>query len=74
MWFLWQSDHKYQSYDHNSSSPCKFVERIDKNEFTAAMKHCYLMWKNSLQAKQFIENCYKDIIHRKLPFANAMPI
>ena len=33
---------------------------MEKTEFRVLIKHCFLMGKNTVQAKQWIEKCYPD--------------
>ena len=33
---------------------------MEKSEFRVLIKHCFLMDKNTLQAKQWLEKCYSD--------------
>ncbi|GFS79313.1 HTH_48 domain-containing protein [Nephila pilipes] len=33
---------------------------MEKTEFRVLIKHCFLMGKNTVQAKQWIEECYTD--------------
>ena len=33
---------------------------MEKSEFCALIKHCFLMGKNTVQAKQWLDKCYSD--------------
>ena len=33
---------------------------MEKSEFHVLIKHCFLMWKNAVQAKQWLNKCYLD--------------
>ena len=33
---------------------------MEKSEFCVLIKHCFLMGKNSVQAKQWLDKCYSD--------------
>ena len=59
-WISRQSDHKQQSYCGESDATFTFVYKMDKNEFRVLRKHCYLMGKNTMKAKQWLQECYPD--------------
>ena len=33
---------------------------MEKSEFQVLIKHCFLMGKNTVQAKQWLDKCYLD--------------
>ena len=33
---------------------------MDKKEFRVLIKHCFLMGKNIVEAKQWLDNCHRD--------------
>ena len=33
---------------------------MEKSEFCVLIKHCFLMGKNTVQAKQWLDKCYSD--------------
>ena len=33
---------------------------MEKSEFHVLIKHCFLMGKNAVQAKQWLDKCYSD--------------
>ena len=33
---------------------------MEKSEFRVLIKHCFLMEKNTVQAKQWLDKCYSD--------------
>lgn len=33
---------------------------MEKSEFRVLIKHCFLMGKNTVQAKQWLDKCYSD--------------
>ena len=60
VWLSRQSDHKQQSYCDESDATFAFVYEMDKNEFRVLIKHSYLLWKNTVQAQQWLKKCYPD--------------
>ena len=36
------------------------METMEKSEFRVLIKHCFLMGKNTVQAKQWLDKCYSD--------------
>ena len=41
---------------------CKFSKQWKKSEFLELVKHCFLIGKNTLQAKQWLDKCYSDTV------------
>jgi len=35
-------------------------KKMDKKEFRVLIKHCYLMGKNTVQTKAWLDKCYPD--------------
>ena len=38
----------------------EIFETMGKSEFLVLIKHCFLMVKNTVQAKQWLDKCYSD--------------
>ena len=38
----------------------QIFKTIEKSEFCVLIKHCFLMGKNTVQAKQWLDKCYSD--------------
>ena len=38
----------------------QIFKTMEKSEFHVLIKHCFLMWKNTVQAKQWLDKCYLD--------------
>ena len=38
----------------------QIFKTMEKSEFCVLIKHCFLMGKNTVQAKQWLDKCYSD--------------
>ncbi|GFX87460.1 hypothetical protein TNCV_1329951 [Trichonephila clavipes] len=51
---------KFKSYSGFSEATYVCLGTMDENEFRVLIKHCFLMGKNTVQAKQWLDKCYPD--------------
>ncbi|KYN07571.1 hypothetical protein ALC62_01391 [Cyphomyrmex costatus] len=48
------------SYSGLSDATFVFFKTMEKSEFRVLIKNCFLMGKNTVQAKQWLDMCYSD--------------
>ena len=45
---------------HDDDDDLQIFIMMEKSEFHVLIKHCFLMWKNTAQANQWLDKCYSD--------------
>ena len=56
----WQSDVLFRSYRGFGEATFVIFKTTDRKEFRVLIKHCFLTWKNTVEAKQWLDKRYGD--------------
>ena len=48
------------NYNRRQQQLLQIFKTMEKSEFHVLIKHCFLMGKNTVQAKQWLDKCYSD--------------
>ena len=66
----WQSDVEFRSYRGFGKATFVIFKTVDKIEFRVIIKHCFLMVRNTVEAKQWLYKRYGDSAPRKSTIIN----